>query len=188
MDYQDKWTRWHHKPTDGIEPSSNNGIALAIFGYITVFELRESHWNICNLPEYEQKPLTFKTFIKAVKALYNVKKDIKKKGLTGSRARNYVWENKILDAYPLAFTLPPEDRFFIKKVQNEKTNIFELIYFFLAAFFTIIKDDKSGMMYLLLQIMCIYPNLVKYLPKEKIVSRYYGPDHPFTKNLKKEEK
>jgi hypothetical protein len=23
--YQDKWSRWHHKPTDGINPSSNNG-------------------------------------------------------------------------------------------------------------------------------------------------------------------
>lgn len=23
--FQDRWTRWHHKPTDGLNPSSNNG-------------------------------------------------------------------------------------------------------------------------------------------------------------------
>ena len=25
MQYQDQWTRWHHKKTEGVNPSSHNG-------------------------------------------------------------------------------------------------------------------------------------------------------------------
>lgn len=236
MSYQDEWTRFHDKPTNGKDPSSNNGfmytaegihlapddvdmekvfqcylkcrrslfpvkidrnpgqltpplskdetIALASLGLLTRFELEKSYWNFCNLPEYEQKPLTIKTFIKAVKALYNVNKEVKRLKLTGSKKRNYVWEKQIVDAYPLAFRLPPEDVFYIKKLYNDKTNIFELVYFFLAACVTIIKDDRSSTMYLWLQLKNIYPKLADKLPLKRYVKRYFGVSHPFYKGLK----
>lgn len=236
MSYQDQWTRFHDKPTNGTDPSSNNGfmytaegiflspddidmdkvfqcylecrrslypvridrnpgqltpplskdeaIALASLGLLTRFELEQSHWQYCNLPEYEPVPITVPVFVKAVKALIKARIDIYKKGLTGSKKRNYIWENKILDAYPLAFRLPPEDIFYVKKLYNDKTNIFELVYFFLAACVTLIKDDRSSTMYLWLQLKNIYPKLADKLPLKKYVKRYFGTEHPFYKGLK----
>lgn len=231
--YQDKWTRFHDKPTDGVNPSSNNGwiysaysthllpnkldhselrecyngcktsnnplkidrspdqleppiskdeiIGLVSLGLLSKEELEDNYWNFCNLPEYKQRPMTIGVFFKSIKALYNVYKE--SKDLEGGAKRNYLWKNKVVEAYPLAFRLPVEDIYYVKKVCGDSPSIFETLWFFVAACFTIFNGNRSVRMLLWLQMSDMYPRLAKLLPKKKWVKDYFREGHPFRDNL-----
>lgn len=235
MSYQDKWTRWHDKPTDGENYSSNNGwiytayakkvapetiddvelmicyrqcvkstkpmkidrspndpepplskdevIGLVSLGLLQPKTLQDSHWNHCNFEYYNPEKLTIKSFYKAIKALLNIRKQIKEQNLTGGDKRNYIWKNKIVDAYPLAFRLPPEDIYYVKKFHGLSVGLLETIWFFLTACVTVIRGDRSGRMMLWLEMTGIHPMLAKLLPKKKYFKDYFGEDHPLYRRV-----
>jgi hypothetical protein len=230
MNHQDQWTRWHDKPTDGVNPSSNNGwiysayakylkgdsidrsrllrcyldcvqslnpvmvnrspyqttppfskdevIGCVSFGLLTDHELENSHYNFCNLDMNFERKLSIKSLFKAAKTLWNIRKE----------HRNYVWQNKMVEAYPLAFKLPPEDIYYVKKRYNKKPGILLTAAFYINSLLTIKKGDKSSRMMLWLKVKDLEMEntfIGKMVMKryKKWVRDYFHKDHPFVKEL-----
>lgn len=224
--YQDKWTRWHHKPTNGFDPSSNNGwiytayakylfpgsvdkqkllrcyincmissdpvminrspgqttppfskdevLGCVSLGLLTNNELEHSHYNFCNLRADFPRKLTLKSIYKAAKALFKIKDE----------HRNYVWQNDIVEAYPLAFRLPPEDIYYVRRFYGKRAGIFNTVMFHLNALQTIKNGNKSARMMLWLKIKDLEMEETyigkKVMKLEKQwVEDYFDKNHPF---------
>ena len=167
-----------------IHPSLSKDeiLGLTHAGFITRYELEASHWNFCNL-DYKPEKLTLKTIWISLKALYNVRKEVKKQGLTGSRARNYIWENNIIEAYPLAFYLAPWDQYYVVRYNEQRANLLQTLAFYINFIFTLIKGNKSVRMLLWLQLEDLDHFLLKLIPRDKWVRDYFDKDHPFVKGL-----
>jgi hypothetical protein len=236
--YQDRFTRFHDKPTDGQNPSSNNGfiytayakhvlpdmvnltsIAACVnkccvdhnkfqynrnpndptppmsrdevmgmlsilkgnsnpFGIVMYSALKGNHWNFCNLPEYEKKPLTLNRILTAADALYDIKDE----------HRNTVWKENIIEAYPLAFRLPPSDIYYLKKLYGDKPNMLERIHFYAETLQSVYKGDRSGRMITWLKIKDL--GLEDTFLGKKVISRekqtfeeYFGKEHILSKSI-----
>lgn len=235
MEYQDRWTRWHHKPVTNGNASSNNGwkysadslflkpgtldreklvecyrqciasevplkinrspgqiypakskdeiMGLRILGLLTDDELQEAHYNHCNLPEYNNKGLSFIKLIRAIKALLDMNKSIKEQKLTGGKVRNYVWENKVVDAYPLAFRLPPEDIYVSRKLAGKFPGIFNTIIFHLSTIVTILTGKKSPKMFMWMKLKALDSFYLKFINESEYIKNYYPEGHPFCQGL-----
>jgi hypothetical protein len=228
MQYQDKWTRFHNKPTNGIDYSSNNGwiysayakhlvpdmldrdllkecygsciksanpvmidrspgqltppfskdevLGCVSLGFLKNKQLEKSSYNFCNLPTEFNRRLTFSSFIKAAKILFKIRKE----------HRNYIWQNRLAEAYSLAFKLPPEDIYYVKKMENKNPGIALTVLFYVNSIFTIFAGGESAKMMLWLKVMdlgiqsSILGNLVMKRHK-KWIREYFGNDHIFTK-------
>ena len=164
--------------------SKDEVIGLVSFAQINDMELKRSFWNHCNL-EYKKVPLTFKTALKAAYTLYKMNKTVKKLGLEGSDKRNYVWENDIQDAYPLAFYLPPQDQYYVNRFYGKSTSIVQKVFFYINFILTLTRGDKSSRMLLWLQLEDLQHYLLKYIPRDEWVRNYFDSEHPFVKGLKK---
>lgn len=223
--YQDRWSRWHDKPTDGTNPSSNNGwiytayskylaqntvnrvkikqcydlclrnydpliidrspnqsyppkskdeiIGLVSLGLLHNKDLENNHYNFCNINNDFDRKLTFKSFINAVKVLYKIRNE----------HRNYVWQNELVEAYPLAFKLGPEDIYYIKRMSGETPTVLETGIAYLNGFMTYFKGNRSARMMLWLKMEDLKHPLLRYIPKNKWVKDYFSKDHTFVKNL-----
>lgn len=153
--------------------SKDEAIGCVSLGLLHNDELARSYYNFCNIDRDFKRELTLKSTIDAAKTLYNLK----------DRHRNAVWELEAVEAYPLAFKLAPWDVYYCKKMGGKKASIFESIAFYLNAASTIAKGNKSVRMLLWLQLEDMNHWLLKFVPKNKWVKDYFGPDHDFVKNL-----
>lgn len=228
MQYQDKWTRFHNKLTNGVDYSSNNGwiysayakhlvpdmldkdllkecydsckkntnpvmidrspgqltppfskdevVGCVSLGLLSYQELKDSHFNFCNLPDKFERKLSFGRVLKAIKILIRIRNE----------HRNYVWQNNLVDAYNLAFILPPDHVYHAKKMANIKPGILLTVLFYLISLVTVYKGDESGRMMLWLTIMDLEMQntfLGKLVMKryKKWIKGYFGNDHLFTK-------
>jgi len=230
MSYQDEWTRFHNKPTNGVDYSSNNGwiysayakhlvpemldesllkecydqckkstdpvmvdrspgqltppfskdevLGCVSLGLLENKELEKSNYNFCNLTKEFNRELTFSSFVKAVKILFKIRKE----------HRNYVWQNNLIEAYPLAFKLPPEDIYYVKKMGNSNPGILLSILFYLNSLLTVFAGGESARMMLWLKVMdlgmqsSILGKLVMKRHK-KWIREYFGSNHIFTKEI-----
>lgn len=224
--YQDKFSRWHHKPVRDGSPSSNNGwiysayankvfpqslektklkhcyeaclrltnplvidrspsqknppvskdeiIGLVSLGLLDYEYLEDSHFNFCFDEFYFNRKLTLTDTLKAIKALYKIRKE----------HRNYVWQEEIREAYPLAFKLMPWDIYYVKKMFNKKVSLFETITFYLNFLFVAFKGSKSIKMLTYLQVSEVAPFLAKFMNKKKLYNKYFGPMHPLSMRIK----
>lgn len=233
--YQDRFTRFHDKPTDGRNPSSNNGFIYTayamhvlpnmvekafitecisrcivdfekfrinrnpndptppmsrdeVMGILSIYKntgygknlydsLKANHWNFCNL-EYDKKPLNFNRILTAADALYDIKDE----------HRNTVWKENIVEAYPLAFRLPPSDIYYLKRLYGDKPNMLERLAFYAETLQSIYKGDKSGKMISWLKIKDLkleYTYLGKEIIKkeEQNFIEYFGKDHVLVRNI-----
>ena len=160
-------------PNDSTPPlSKDEVIGLVSLGFLTAGDLQDSHWNFCNL-EYEPKKLTIRSIYKAAKILYSIREE----------HRNYVWQNEVTDAYPLAFYLPPEDQYYVNKYNNQKVSITQFIIFYINTLIVLTKGGKSARMMLWLKLTDMKHWLLKYVPKEEYVRAYFEEEHPFVKGL-----
>lgn len=154
--------------------SKDEVVGMVSLGLLSNYELSRSHYNFCSQDiEFERK-LSLKSIFRAVKALYKIRKE----------HRNYVWENKVIDAYPLAFRLPPEDIYYVQKYHGVNPGLFNTIMFHLGAISTYIRGDKSSRMMLFLKLNDLNHPLKKLIPVKKWVRNYFGDDHIFTRKLK----
>lgn len=153
--------------------SKDEVIGCVSLGLLHNKELENSHYNFCNINRDFDRKLTFRSFIKAAKALYKIKDE----------HRNYVWENEIVDAYPLAFKLAPWDIYYCKRMAGEKPSILESTLFYLNAYQTIRSGNKSVRMLLWLQLEDMKHPLLKKIPKKQWVKDYFGTEHDFYKSL-----
>jgi len=153
--------------------SKDETIGCVSLGLLHNKELANSYYNFCNIDRSFQRKLTFKSFWRAAKVLYSLK----------DRHRNAVWELEATEAYPLAFKLAPWDIYYCKKMSGNKASIFESVAFYLNAASTIAKGNKSVRMLLWLQLEDMNHWLLKFVPKNKWVKDYFGPEHDFVKNL-----
>lgn len=164
--------RINRSPSKILPPMSKDEIiGLASLGLVSCADLAWNHWNFCNLREYNHKPLTLSRFLIAVKALWEIRKE----------HRNYVWEEKITEAYPLAFRLAPWDTYYIRKMDNVKVSIFETICFYLNFFAVLLGSNKSTKMLEWLKVKDLDHPLKKLINQDRIVRAYFGEYHPFVK-------
>ncbi len=154
--------------------SKDEIIGLVSVGLIDNNDLKRSHYNFSSQDITFPRKLTLKSTFKVIKALWKIRKE----------HRNYVWQNKIVDAYPLAFKLAPWDIFYVKKMAGEKVNVLEATMFYLNAFTTIKKGNKSVRMLLWLQLMDMNHWLLRFVPLKEWVLDYFGPQHDFYLNLR----
>jgi|11BtaG_2_1085332.scaffolds.fasta_scaffold00997_5 hypothetical protein len=234
--YQDRFTRFHDKPTDGRNPSSNNGFIYTayakhivpdmvdqmkitecvhkclvdknkfqinrnpndptpplsrdeVMGILSIYKntgygdllykcLKSNHWNFCNLPEYEKKPLNLNRILTAADILYDIKDE----------HRNTVWKENMIDAYPLAFRLPPSDIYYLKRLYGDKPNMLERLHFYAETLQSVYKGDKSGRVITWLKIKDL--GLEDTFLGKKVIARekqsfeeYLGKEHILTKNI-----
>lgn len=153
--------------------SKDEVIGMASLGLVSNSELESNHYNFCNLNATFERKLSIPSIIRAVRALYKIKDE----------HRNYVWENQVVDAYPLAFKLGPEDVYYIRKYYKKSPGIFNTIVFYLNALQTYFKGNKSARMMLWLKLEDLNSSLVRFIPKKKWVKTYFGEEHDFYKNL-----
>lgn len=166
-----KINRLANKP---FPPFSKDEVIGAISqGFINAKQLEDSHWNFCNLPEYTPEKLTFKKAYKAAKILWKIRKE----------HRNYVWENKLEDAYCLTFWLQPWDQYYVKKFCGEDATLLQTIFFYLNAINVLTKGGKSVRMMLWLQCEDLNHWLLKFINVKKWVEDYFEENHPFKENL-----
>lgn len=161
-------------PNKPLPPfSKDEVIGCVSLGLLKNDELERSHYNFCNINKEFDRKLSFKSLWKAIKVLYKAKDE----------HRNYIWENEIVEAYPLAFRLPPEDIYYVKEYSGVRASIFESVAFYLNAAMTIYNGNKSSRMLLWLKLEDMNHWLKKFVNKDQWVLDYFGPDHDFTKNL-----
>jgi hypothetical protein len=161
-------------PNDETPPlSKDEVIGLVSLGLLEPAELKSSHWNFCNFVEYKPEKLNIINIYKAVKLLYAARKE----------HRNYIWENKVEDAYPLAFWLAPHDQYYVNRQYDKKTTLLQKISFYLNIASVLTSDNKSTKMMLWLQLTDLDHWLAKKVPKDKWVRNYFGENHPFVKGL-----
>lgn len=153
--------------------SKDEIIGITSLGFNLKQHLKNSFWNFCNLPEYRQAPLTLKRVFQGIKALWSIRKE----------HRNYLWQNKILKAYPLAFRLDASERYYIKRMTGEKPTLFESLYFHIAMINTYLHGKNYSRMILWLQLSDMKHYFLKHIPLKTWVLDYFGPDHTFYKNL-----
>lgn len=153
--------------------SKDEVIGMTSLGLLSYHLLQRSFFNFCNY-DFGERKLTILSTIKALFALYKIRKE----------HRNYVWENKVYDAYPLAFRLPPEDIYYVKTMNNVTPTLFEKIVFNLNMRNVIKSGDKSSRMMLWLKLKDIDHSMADELPIKSYVLDYFGKDHIFYQNIK----
>lgn len=159
-------------PNDPTPPlSKDEVIGLVSLRFLKANELKESYWNFCNFVDYEPKKLNIISICKSAIALYKARKE----------HRNYIWENKIESAYPLAFWLAPHDQYYVVKYFKQKATILQTVAFYLNIVSVWRSDNKSTKMMLWLQLEDLNHWLAKRVPRDKWVRNYFGEDHPFVK-------
>lgn len=147
--------------------SKDEIIGMVSLGLLTDSELRNSHYNFCNIDSSFNRKLTIKSFFTAAKSLYDVRKE----------HRNYFWENEMKETYPLAFAMVPWDIYYVKKFYNKRPSLFQTICFYLNFIFVLHKGNKSARMLLWLQLKDLDSSLVRYIPERQWVKDYFGEKH-----------
>jgi hypothetical protein len=105
--------------------------------------------------------------------------------------RNYVWENKVHDAYPIAFKLAGNDRYFFKLSDIDyldPVTIWESIMWHLNYYITRLQKDWGQRNIVWLQCMA----MGKYDMASKInivesIENYFPTDHPIVKQVKEKQ-
>lgn len=153
--------------------SKDEIIGLSSLGMLNVQSLINSHWNFCNLDEYEKEPLTIKKAWIAVKSLWKIRKE----------HRNHLWQNQMTETYCLAFRLMPWDTYYIKKDWGFETSIFEWFCFYLNFVVAMLNGSKSSRMLMWLRLKDLggHKLLLKILNEKKAVETYFGKEHDFYK-------
>ena len=154
--------------------SKDEVIGCVSLGLLSDGELSESHYNFCNADEDFERKLSLKSIYKAVKALYKIRNE----------HRNYVWKNKVLDAYPLAFRLPNWDIYYVQKMGGKSPSLVNTTLFYLNFLSIYIKGDKSSRMMIWLQLNDLDNPLKRILPYKRWVKDYFEDTHPFVRRLK----
>ena len=141
-------------------------------------DLKANHWNFCNFKDYVKEPLTINKIITAADILITIK----------DQHRNTVWQERHVDAYRLAFRLPPSDIYYLKKMFGDKPSMFEAVAFYAETLQTIYKGDRSGNMITWLKIKDLGLEDT-YLGKKVVANEkvfffdYFGENHILTKKV-----
>lgn len=149
-------------------------IALEMFPIVW---LERNHWQFCNLPGFKAKSLWDINWFKAVKALWKIR----------NAHRNALWTEP--DLYQLGFRLMPQDTWYALKKNDCKVGLIHSLYFYISSISTVFgKDNASGKLILWLKLKDLKMEgsmLYKYLEWEDAFYAYFGPNHPFTIEVKK---
>lgn len=150
-------------------PTSHDEIiGMVSLGLLDYNTLERSYFNFCSI-DYGERRLTLVSFIKALRAIYGARNE----------DRNYLWKNKVYDAYPLMFKLKPWDIYYVKRFHNKSVNLLELLSFYVNFIYVFTKGDKSSRLMLWLQLCDMKHKLLKFIPVSKWVSDYFTVGHPF---------
>lgn len=152
--------------------SKDECIGAFSLGLLDYNMLERSHFNFCN-KDFGERKLSLMITLKAIWALWKIRKE----------HRNYVWENNVYDAYPLAFRLPPEDIYYVKKMSNIRPSILESIVFNINMKMTIKSGNKSARMMLWLKLNDMNHPMKNKIPTKQWVEDYFEESHPFRKEL-----
>jgi len=154
--------------------SKDEIIGMVSLGLLSDSELSRSHYNFCNLDTPFERKLSLKSIFGAVRALYKIRNE----------HRNYVWQNKVIAGYPLAFRLPNWDIYYVQKYSGVTPSLMNTLLFYINFINVYIKGDKSSRMMLFLQLNDLKSPLRKIIPYKKWIKDYFPEDHTFVRLLK----
>jgi hypothetical protein len=170
-----EWPKIDRTPGKLYPPLSRDEvIGLYVCGLIYIKQLRRTHWQFCNIPGFEPKPLWKVNWFKAARAAWKIRK----------AHRNALWEED--DLWHFGFRLPPQDTWFILKVAERKPSFIHTLYFYISSILTITGKSNSGKLILWLKLKELKMEdspLFTFLEWENAFIEYFGEDHPFTKAL-----
>lgn len=163
-------------PNDPEPPMSRDEIiGLVSLRLLPGERLEKNHWQYYSEPNV--KPRKKLNWWKIAKALWKLK----------GKHRNYVWEEKIVDAYPAVFRLPPPDAYYVRKKWKMKTTRTQAIIFRASALQTLLKRSNStgnisakNIIWLQLKDMGMEKSFLYRLTKQKSdFKKYFKPEHIF---------
>jgi hypothetical protein len=153
--------------------SKDEVVGMVSLGLLSYKTLERSHFNFCNR-DFGPRKLSLMIIIKAIYTLFKIRKE----------HRNYVWQNRLYSAYPLAFRLSPEDIYYVKAMSGVKTTLLENIVFNLNIYTTMKWGNRSSKMFLWLKLKDLNHSTADKLPLKAYVLDYFGKDHIFYTNMK----
>ena len=157
--------------------SKDEVIGAVSLGLLSNETLSRSYYNFCNQDVEFERKLSLKSVYRAIKALYAIRNE----------HRNYIWENKVLDGYPLAFRLAPEDIYYVRRMSGKRAGIFNTLVFYANTLLSMYNGNKSAKMLTWLKLADLKHPLLKYIPLKDYVLAYFGPDHTFYHNITSSE-
>lgn len=125
-------------------------------------------------------------YYNGVKPKVSLKRQLKAMWYLKDKHSNTLWSEPVVDAWPLAFTLAPHDRYFAKKIYRMIPTPFEHFMFLIYAVHTLLqKNDEHGKVsaknIAWLQLKMLGSKyLIKLTDQKKNFLKYFGPDHLFT--------
>lgn len=138
-------------------------IGMASLGFIKANHLMKANWYFRGT---EPQAYLYQQII----ALYKIKDE----------HRNYVWQNKIIDAYPIVFKLFWHDRFYVKKMSGEAATLFEFLMFYLYMIAILLQGSAGEKNLLWLQLSDLNSFFRKFINVKANLQEYFGKEHLFS--------
>ena len=124
----------------------------------------------------------FSKYSKSVGLIRSIKATLKLR----KEHRNYVWKERVYDAYPTAYSVPYKMRYFTQAYRGESINLFYMAMFYLGILTTSLFSSAGSKNMLWLQLTMLNNPLVKLINYKKNFLEYFGKDHTFNKVINNE--
>ena len=171
----------NRRPNKQLPPLSHDEImgmaAMKIIPIHEVSKLKDSYWQYNNKHNYIPKKWSSLNWIKVIKQFWKLK----------DKHRNTVWEEKgYEEAEVIAFTLKPDVRYFVKKMYNLPTSLWEEVMFYISTMSTLLGNNNStiNMRWLMLTKLKMNDTILYKLGERKFkqsFQNYFPKDHPIYK-------
>tara|TARA_R110000868_G_C10972548_1_gene770438 strand:- start:27148 stop:27816 length:669 start_codon:yes stop_codon:yes gene_type:complete len=130
-------------------------------------KLKENKFYYCNLKLIENV-----SYFQSIKALFKIRNE----------HRNYIWLNRIVKGFKIAFRLQFQDRYYFKRVMNERSTLAEFALFHLYAIHSIFYANAGNKNLLFLQLSDLNSKiLIRFINHKESLLNYFGPEHVFNK-------
>jgi hypothetical protein len=159
-------TGFNRHPRVRFPPTSRDEVQGAlILGLLPPQELIDKNYYFCNL----SLPKSANLLTKVVKLL----------SLIGKH-RNAVWNTP--EVWGIAFTLPPQDKWFVQKLAGKTTSKLLDLYFNISSRLTLRKNNPSGVILLWQKLEALNMKdspLYKRINIKEQLNKYFPEGHPF---------
>lgn len=148
--------------------SKDEIIGMVSLGLLSDYDLRSNYYNYCSLDVDFERKLSLKSFWRAVKSLWGIRKE----------HRNHVWQNNMVETYCLAYKLTPNHIYYVRRMAGKSAGVIPTVHFYLNALFTYFKGKRYSRMILWLKLQDLNHPLLRFVPKKQWVDGYFEVGHP----------
>lgn len=122
------------------------------------------------------KNYSFLDYIIALKKLFKIRNE----------HRNYFWEKRLYETFPVAMKIWWHDRYYLDLMSNQNSSFFKWFMFQLYALSTILQNNISAKNVLTLQLQDLNSKFwIKFINKKKNYKKYFEKEHIFNTYLER---